>query len=417
MTPTDPLRRRLLLATPALAWAGPVVAQAPAAPPAGTRHGCRFILGADVSTLAVVERGGARFSTADGRPGTALQILRAAGVNWGRLRLWHTPVNAKDVVDGQRLVSRQGEPAGGGDNGLELTLLLAKRLKAQGLQWLLNLHYSDHWTDPGHQIKPAAWAKLEGAALRDALQRYTADALARLHAQGTPPDMVQVGNEINGGLLWPDGKTWREKPDERIGGSEAFHGLLQAGIAAVREADARHGTRTPVMLHLAHTGDGKSGEMLQRVFDGFVAAKLDFDVLGLSWYSYYHDPLEGLRRNLDTLGRRYGKPIVLVETAWGWSTTNPGGSPGIFGPDQARKGPWPATPEGQAAFVRDVVRTVAEAPEGLGLFWWEPAWLAVPGAGWRTGDGNGWANQTLFDADGRALPALAALRAAAPACR
>ncbi|MFN7726078.1 MAG: arabinogalactan endo-beta-1,4-galactanase [Rubrivivax sp.] len=424
---TDTARRRLLLAAPALAWAGCSDAQtpapaaaapaSPATPATTTRHACNFILGADVSTLGVVERGGARFSSASGQAGTALQVLRAGGVNWTRLRLWHNPINAQDVVDNGRIVSRQGEPAGGGENGLELTLLLAQRMKAQGLKWLLDFHYSDHWADPGHQTKPAAWAGLEGAALRDALQRYTADVLERLQAQGTPPDMVQIGNEINGGMVWPDGKTWREKPDEKIGGDEAFHGLLKAGITAVREFDARHQRKTPVMLHLALTGDGQSGANMQRVYDGFVAAKLDFDLIGLSWYAYFHDPLDGLRRTLADMGQRYGKPIVVVETAWGWSLNNPGGAPAVFNAERAAKGPWPATPEGQASFVRDVVRAVAEAPEGLGVFWWEPAWQAVPGAGWRTGDGNGWANQTWFDEQGRALPALAALRSSAPVCK
>jgi arabinogalactan endo-1,4-beta-galactosidase len=380
----------------------------------GTRHASAFIVGADVSTLDAVERGGARFATEDGRAGDALQILHAAGVNWARLRLWHTPVNAADVVEGGRVVSRLGEPVGGGNNGLPLTIQLAKRIKAQGLKWLLDIHYSDFWTDPGKQHKPAAWAQLHGAELALEVERYTSEVLRQLHAAGVSPDMVQVGNEINGGMLWPDGKTWREKPDETIGGQAAFIELLRAGIRGVRATDALRGARLPVMLHLAHAGDGKSAEVLRTVYDGFEAAKLDYDVIGLSWYPYYHDPIAQLRTNLRLMSERYGKPLVIVETAYGWQLDNPAGGPAIFNAAGAQRSGLPATPEGQTQLLRDVVHAVASVPQGLGVFYWEPAWVAAREAGWRTGDGNGWANQTLFDARGRALPALRAFRAAAP---
>lgn len=408
-------RRRELLALPLLAL--PVAA---AAQKAGdeARSPCRFILGADVSSLLAVERGGAQFQTPSGQRTSALQLLRHAGMRWARLRLWHTPFNARDVVDGGRIVSRHGEPVGGGDNGLDTTLALARRLQAQGFKWLLDIHYSDHWADPGKQFKPAAWAQLEGAALAEAVKRYTADVLAKLAAQGTPPHMVQVGNEVNGGLLWPSGKTWRETPGERIGGDAAFHALLSAGISAVREFDLQHNRFTPVMLHVAFSGGGKSREMLERVYGGFETAKLDYDVIGLSWYPFFHEPMQGLRDTLAVLGRRFGKPMILVETSYAWRPDNPGGAPGVFNASHAERAGWPATPQGQAQFARDVVQAVAAAPNGLGVFWWEPAWLAVPGAGWRTGDGNGWANQTLFDTEGKPLPALDALRDALPeSCR
>lgn len=407
-----------LLAGSARAADAPVAVAASAACTTGARslHAERFILGADVSTLDAVERGGGVFSSAEGRSGTALQVLRASGVNWARLRLWHTPVNARDVIEGERIVSRHGEPVGGGNNDLTLTLALAKRVRAQGMKLLLDIHYSDFWTDPGKQDKPAAWVGLRGEALQQAVRHYTAEVLEALHRQGTAPDMVQVGNEINGGFLWPDGKTWHQTPDEQIGGDAGFLALLRAGIQGVREGDARRGGRLPVMLHLAHQGDGKSMATFQRNYDLFEAAKLDYDIIGLSWYPYYHDSLAELQANLQTLSTRYGKPLVLVETAYGYQLENPGGAPAVFNAEGMKRAGYPATPEGQAAMLRDVVRAVAAVPQGLGVFYWEPAWLAVPGAGWRSGDGNGWANQTLFDAQGRALPALRALRDAAP-CR
>lgn len=399
------------------------VAAATVTPPSGaatcqttpaTQYAKSFILGADVSTLDAVERGGGTFTTADGRAGTALQILRVSGVNWARLRLWHTPVNARDVVEGDKIISRHGEPVGGGNNGLPVTLALAQRIRKQGLKLLLDLHYSDFWTDPGKQEKPAAWASLHGEALQNEVERYTAQVLKALHDQGTDPDMIQVGNEINGGMLWPDGKTWQQTPDEKIGGDAAFVELLRAGIRGVRSTDALRGGRLPVMLHLAHQGDGKSGEMFRRVYDQFEAAKLDYDVIGLSWYPYHHDNFDALRTNLRDLSDRYRKPLVVVETAYGWRADNPGSGPAVFNEEGAKRGGYPATPQGQAAMLKDLIQAVAAVPQGLGVFWWEPAWLDVPGAGWRTGEGNAWANQTLFDQKGRALPALHAFRDAAP---
>lgn len=392
---------RALLAAACL-WAG----LATAAPP--------LMLGADLSSLDEVERLGGRFSTADGRPGTALQILRAHGVGWVRLRLWHTPVNDADVFEGARLISRRGEPVGGGNNDLATTIRLAQRARAQGLKWLLDIHYSDFWVDPGTQTKPAAWKALHGEALRRAVHDYTAQVLQRLHEAGCDPDMVQIGNEVNGGMLWPDGKTWQETPGEAIGGEAAFHALLREGIAAVREHERRlrGGQRLPVMLHLAKGGDNA---LFRRVFDGFVRDGLDFDLIGLSWYPYFHGPLAELRANLNDLSSRYGKPLVVVETAYGHTLANGDAGPNIFNAEAADKSGYPATPQGQAQLLQDLIATVAAVPQGAGVFYWEPAWLPVPGTGWRQGEGNSWDNQALFDFNGRALPALQVLRQAATA--
>ncbi|MFO1338331.1 MAG: glycosyl hydrolase 53 family protein [Burkholderiaceae bacterium] len=388
--------------------------------PAATRRADAFIVGADVSTLEAVERGGGRFSGADGRPADALALLHEAGFGWGRLRLWHTPVNAEDVVDGGRVVSRRGEPVGGGSNDLDVTVRLARRLQAQGMKWLLDIHYSDFWADPGTQRKPQAWRDLQGEALAAAVQAYTEDVLVRLHAAGVAPDMVQLGNEINGGLLWPDGKTWRQQPDERIGGDAGFVALMLAAQRGLQAAQARTGRQWPLMVHLAHQGDGHSLDTFVHQFDLLRDAGLRFDVIGLSWYPYYHDGLPALKANLAALSARYGKPIVVAETAYGHRLDNPGGGGAVFNAEGARKAGVPASPAGQRELLMAVARAVAGAPEGLGVFYWEPAWLAVPGAGWRTNEGNAWANQTLFDGNGRALPGLRAFddaRRAWEACR
>ena len=369
-----------------------------------------FIVGADVSTLAEVERHGGHFSRADGTAADPLRILQEAGVSWVRLRLWHTPVAAADVVENGHVVLRKGAAVGGGNNDLATTMRLARRAKALGQKVLLDIHYSDFWADPQTQVKPAAWTDLHGAALQAAVREYTAGVLEALDAVGASPDMVQIGNETNAGMLWPDGQTWSADKGAKLGGDAAFAALLRAGIEGVRANDARNGRHLSVMLHLA---GGTDPELCHHMFDLFAAEHLDYDVIGLSYYSYYHGPLAALKSNLDELAGRYRKPLIVVETAYGWTTDDADGTPNLFNAEQAAKVGWPATVAGQAQAIRAVIDTVAAVPLGLGrgVFYWEPAWIPVAGAGWRTGAGDNWENQALFDFTGRALPSLQALRA------
>ena len=368
-----------------------------------------FISGADVSMLSEVERHGGKFSTADGKPGDALQILKDAGVNWVRLRLWHTPVAAADVIEDGHVVLKKGAAVGGGNNGLATTMRLARRAKALGLKVLLDIHYSDFWADPQTQTKPADWTSLHGEALQAAMREYTEDTLDALDAVGASPDMVQIGNETNAGMLFPDGQTWSADKGAKIGGDLAFAALLRAGIEGVRANDRRNGRHLSVMLHLA---GGTDPELCHHMLDLFAAEHLDYDVVGLSWYPIYHGTLAQLKSNLDDLAQRYAKPLVVVETAYGWTLNLGDTTPNLLDAVHEAHAGYPATVEGQARVIRDVIATVAAVPNGLGrgFFYWEPAWIPAEGAGWRTGDGNNWENQALFDFNGRALASLQALR-------
>ena len=369
-----------------------------------------FMAGADVSMLAEVERHGGKFSSADGKPADALQILKDAGVTWVRLRLWHTPVFAADVVEDGHVVLKKGAAVGGGNNGLATTMRLARRAKALGLKVLLDIHYSDFWADPQTQTKPAAWTDLHGAALQAAVREYTANTLDALDAVGAAPDMVQIGNETNAGMLWPDGQTWSADKSAKIGGDGAFAALLRAGIEGVRANDALTGHRLPVMVHLA---GGTDPELCHHMLDLFAAERLDYDLVGLSWYPIYHGTLAQLKANLDELATRYRKPLVVVETAYGWTLDNGQATSHVLDAKRAEKAGYPATVAGQAQVIKDVIATVAAVPDGLGrgVFYWEPDWIPAAGAGWRTGGDNNWENQALFDYSGRALPSLQALHA------
>jgi arabinogalactan endo-1,4-beta-galactosidase len=372
------MRRRTMLAAAA---AAPVAAVATpsAASAAGPRPRHRLaVRGADVSTLAKNEDFGAVYRRADGRRADALTILREHDVNVARLKVWVNPAD--------------------GYNTKAKVLRMAARAKARGMQLFIDFHYSDAWADPGKQNKPAAWATYAFEELKAALRDHTYDVLHALHRQGTPADFVQIGNEINGGLLWPDGR-WDNWPD--------LAALLTAGATVAKAVS----NRTRVVLHLAEGGNNGGHRWW---FDNATALGVPFDVIAVSHYLYWHGTAESLRVNLADLSARYGKDVLVAETAYGFTTAEDDPTPQIFTADLAAAGGHPATPRGQADALRAVCDVVASVPRGLGVVYWEPTWTAVPGAGWDPADptsGNGWENQALFDFDGRALPALDVFRA------
>ncbi len=297
-------------------------------------------------------------------------------------------------------------------------MALARRVRARGMELLLCLHYSDFWADPAKQFLPKAWRGLSVAQLERSVHDFTAAALAALRDAGALPGMVQVGNEITNGLLWPAGKAPEAFP--------AMTRLVNAGIRAVRAASP--GVR--VMLHL---DQGGNGALYREWFDRwFREGGEDFDLIGLSYYPFWHGSLDDLGRNLEQLARRHGKDLVVVETSSGFTTEDYAEREGLA-PDR-RRGmatrpelvatvQHPMTVQGQCDFLRDLAARIRRVPggKGKGFFWWEPAWLPVKGSGSATeaglrytGErgpgGNEWANQALFDYDGNALPALDVIR-------
>ncbi|MFI9843796.1 arabinogalactan endo-beta-1,4-galactanase [Nonomuraea sp. NPDC051941] len=335
------------------------------------------IRGADVSSLAKSEAYGGVYRDARGREGDALRILSDAGLNYIRLKVWVNP------ADGYNTKAR--------------ILPVAKRAKAQGMKLLVDFHYSDTWADPGKQFKPAAWESLTLDRLAQAVYDHTYDVLAALRRQGTTADMVQVGNEINGGLLWPDGSNADWPSTAR---------LLNAGYDAVK----RVSRATKVVLHLANGGDNG---LYRWWFDNAAAHGIRYDVIGLSYYPYWHGTLETFQANINDVATRYGRPVVVVETAYPFTTEDDDGWPNIIVSAEPYPG-YPATPQGQAAMLAKVADIVRQVPDGLGLglFTWEATWTGVKGNGWDPADpssGNGWENQALFDYADRALPAMRVL--------
>ncbi len=353
-----------------------------------------FIMGADVSMLKQIEDNGGKFYDS-GVETDCLTILKEHGVNWTRLRLWNDPTD------------EQGKYLGGGNNDLESTVAMAARAKGMGFKFLLDLHYSDWWADPGKQTMPKAWVGLNSGDLEKAVYKYTADVIQRLVTADAMPDMVQIGNEVNGGMLWPTGKTWKEG-NEIVGGYDGFADLLKMGIQAVRDTDPNNGDsqkRAKIVIHLANGGDNK---LYRTVFDALTERNVDYDVIGLSYYPYWHGALDDLESNMKDISERYHKDVVIAETAYAATLNDKDGFTNLFDKNEQNLGGYKATVQGQATAIRNIMEAVAQVPNGrgLGIFYWEPDWIPVEGAGWKTGEGNAWENQALFSFKGEALPSM-----------
>jgi arabinogalactan endo-1,4-beta-galactosidase len=353
-----------------------------------------FIMGADVSMLKQIEDGGGKFSE-DGVEKDALTILKDHGVNWIRLRIWNDPTDAA------------GASLGGGNNDLDTTAAIAARAKSLGFKWLLDFHYSDWWADPGKQNMPKAWVGLSADDLQKAVYDYTTQVIQTLVDADAMPDMVQIGNEVNGGMMWPAGKTSKEGAEE-VGGYDGFAALLKSGVQAVRDNDPNNADpqkRVKIVIHLANGGDNK---LYRTVFDALTERKVDFDVIGLSYYNYWHGPLDDLKSNMKDISQRYHKDVVIAETAYAATLKDKDGFANLFTDREQKLGFYEPTVQGQATAIRDVMEAVADVPDGrgLGIFYWEPDWIAVDGAGWKTGEGDAWENQALFSFSGAALPSM-----------
>ncbi|HUM47146.1 MAG TPA: glycosyl hydrolase 53 family protein [Chitinophagales bacterium] len=241
------------------------------------------IIGADISFLPQLEQEGIKFSV-DGKQQDALLILKEHGFNYIRLRIFVDPAADSGY-------SKKGYCS------LEQTAAMAKRIKAANLKFLLNFHYSDTWADPQKQFKPAAWKNLSFSELTKKVHDYTKDVMTTLKKQGTLPDMVQIGNEISNGMLWPDGD--RSHPDN-------LAALVKAGIAGSKEV----GPEVKIMLHIALGGQNAESRTW---LDNMISRGVEFDIIGQSYYPQWHGTISDLKNNLTDLSTRYPQDVVVAE--------------------------------------------------------------------------------------------------------
>jgi arabinogalactan endo-1,4-beta-galactosidase len=330
--------------------------------------------GADVSTLPRALDLGAEFHDARGRRDSAYDILKNAGANYMRLRIWNDPASN---YSNKAKVLRQ-----------------ARAIKAEGLKLLIDFHYSDTWADPGKQYPPAAWAGHTLEQLQRDVYDHTYDICTSLKRQGTTPDSVQIGNEINTGMLWPQGA---------VAGNDfgPLASLLKQGYAATKAC--HRGTQ--VMIHTAHAG---SLDAARWFYDGIAAQGVEWDITALSYYCMWHGSLANLSTVVTDMRSRYGKPVVIAETAYPRTTENGDFLENIITSAAPCDG-IPASPRGQAQQFAAVQDTARDAG-AIGVFYWEPTWYAVDGNGWDpddlAGSGNGWDNMATFDNNGRVNPYL-----------
>lgn len=314
-----------------------------------------YAIGADLSFLKSAEDRGTVFKD-EGVAKPALDIFRDHGYDWIRLRLFHTPTRLP--------------------NDLPYTITLAQEARARGMKFLLDYHYADGWADPGKQPIPAAWTDLPVDVLADSVYEYTRRTIEAFREAGVMPEMVQIGNETRNGMLWPLGhlpENW-----------DNYALLTKAGIDGV-DAGRGQAPRPRIMIHY---DQGADPEGTKAFFDRFNGYGIAFDVIGLSYYPWWHGTLLELRRNLFSLVRHFDQDVIVVESAYNWR-------PAEYD-EPGRLAPYPETPEGQREFWESVHETLLSvgSEKIKGVFWWEPAV-----AGGRGGRG-------FFDADGNAMPVM-----------
>jgi arabinogalactan endo-1,4-beta-galactosidase len=334
-----------------------------------------YMVGADLSFLAQAEAQGVVFKD-NGVPTPGLQLFKNHGYNWIRLRLFNNPT-----------------PTGRGalPNNLEYTIKLAQESRKLGYKFLLDFHYSDTWADPGKQFTPAAWANMTHEERVSALRDYTRDTLLAFHKAEAFPEMVQIGNEIPNGMLWPDGQLYGQgRTGDNAAGREAwqrFANYLKAGAEGVTQGTPAGARKPLVMIHIDKGGDKAATKFF---FDRVQELGVPYDIMGQSFYPWWHGSLLDLRENLHFMATTYKKDIVLVEVAYNW---RPAGEAYARTP-----GPFPESPEGQKAFLEAVHQLVLQTPDnrGKGIFWWEPA----------VNPRTGIASRGMFDNDANALPVI-----------
>lgn len=322
-----------------------------------------FVRAVDISFLPEIEAFQPPYVYFDrtGQPKELLAILKENGVNTIRVRLWHTPSTPH--------------------SGLDEVKLFSSRIKTAGLQLWLDIHYSDTWADPGHQSKPAAWSTLTGQVLSDSVYAYTKRVVSLLQ-----PDIIQIGNEINAGFLWPDGSSTNPN----------FIVLLKSALKAVQDLP---GPKGKTLIHYAGLYNTTA------FYQTMAINNVQYDFIGISYYSFWHGKnLSLLKNSLVSLSQAIGKPVIIAETAYPFSLLwNDMTNNNIGLEDQLTPG-YPGTADGQKKFMLDLKNIVIETDQGYGICYWAPEWVAFKGT--QSTTGSSWENMALFDFSGKALPAI-----------
>lgn len=363
-----------------------------------------FYGGMDASAVLALENSGVKYYNFDGKEQDVFMTLAQAGVNYIRLRVWNDPYD------------ENGNGYGGGNNDVATAIALGQRATKYGMKVCIDFHYSDFWADPKKQFVPKAWEGMDIEEKSDALYNFTLESLTQLLDAGVNVGMVQIGNEINNGM---SGET--DVANVRK--------LLTAGSKAVREAAANSGKEILVAVHYTNIDDMKK---LDTLLTGLQVKEIDYDIVGLSFYPYWHGTIEDLKNAIIHIRDTYGKKVYVAENAYCYTAEDGDGSANsVEGTDDLAEG-YSASVQGQANEVRDVCAAASEAG-AEGVFYWEGTWIPVGpadadnsdlwekyGSGWASSYASGydpkdagqyyggcsWDNQAMFDFTGHPLASL-----------
>ena len=363
-----------------------------------------FYRGMDASAVLALENSGVKYYNFDGEEQDVFMTLAQAGVNYIRLRVWNDPYD------------ENGNGYGGGNNDVATAIALGQRATQYGMKVCIDFHYSDFWADPKKQFVPKAWEGMNIEEKADALYNYTLDSLTQILEAGVNVGMVQIGNEINNGM---SGET--DVANVRK--------LLTAGSKAVREAAADSGKDILVAVHYTNIDDMKK---LDTLLTGLQVKEIDYDIVGLSFYPYWHGTMDDLKNTIIHIRDTYGKKVYVAENAYCYTAEDGDGSANsVEGTGDLAEG-YSASVQGQANEVRDVCAAASEAG-AEGIFYWEGTWIPVGpadadnsaiwekyGSGWASSyasdydpkdagqyyGGCSWDNQAMFDFTGHPLASL-----------
>ena len=363
-----------------------------------------FYRGMDASAVLALENSGVKYYNFDGEEQDVFMTLAQSGVNYIRLRVWNDPYD------------ENGNGYGGGNNDVTTAIALGQRATKYGMKVCIDFHYSDFWADPKKQFVPKAWEGMDIEEKSDALYNFTLESLTQLLDAGVDVGMVQIGNEINNGM---SGET----------DAANVRKLLTAGSKAVREAAANSGKEILVAVHYTNIDDMKK---LDTLLTGLQVKEIDYDIVGLSFYPYWHGTMEDLKNAIIHIRDTYGKKVYVAENAYCYTAEDGDGSANsVEGTDDLAEG-YSASVQGQANEVRDVCAAASEAG-AEGVFYWEGTWIPVGpvdadnsdlwekyGSGWASSyasdydpkdagryyGGCSWDNQAMFDFTGHPLASL-----------
>jgi len=334
----------------------------------------QFSMGVDLSYVNAIEDAGGKYFQS-GQAKDAFAIMQSMGANTVRVRIWHNP-QWLAALNNNRFYSDLYDA--------EKTI---RRAKTLGMAVNLDFHYSDDWADPAHQNIPAAWQNANLAVLKDSVYQYTLRVLNYLAAKNLTPEMVQVGNETNGGMLWPIGRINNDQ------NWSSFGQLINSGVKAVRDFSASSSIKPKIILHVAQIQNTRGWiQSLQQ--KGNVA---DYDILGISHYYKWSDVnnMNSISDSVRSLRNYTGKEVMIVETAFPWTNDNADNYNNMLYQTTSEVAGYTISPAGQAAYLRDLTQAVITGG-GKGVMYWEPAWITSnlrdP---W--GVGSTWDNATFFD--------------------